>query len=305
LAQDKGWQAFMIIVRLRGGLGNQLFQFAAAYALARHKGTGLKADLYTYRKHPFRKYELGHFQVTLPEANRDEVHRFTGSNPIARYINKKTNYFYCKDVFAQPHYHFYEDFFSLPAPMYLSGYWQSERYFTDVADELRKMITPATALDPKNADLASAVGACDSVAVHIRRSDYVQGSFFQPMGLDYYQRALGVISEKVNAPRYFIFSDDIAWSRQQLAHLTNATFVDHNKGDDSYKDLLLMSACRNQVIANSTFSWWAAWLNTFNDKTIIAPAKWFHNTYLTNKEPVYPSRFYNTKDLLPPAWTRV
>ncbi len=294
----------MIIVRLRGGLGNQLFQFAAAYALARHKGVDLKADLYTYTKHPFRKYELGHFQISLPEASRDEVHQFTGSNPVSRYINKRTNYFYCKDVFAQPHYHFYEDFFSLPASIYLSGYWQSERYFIGVADELRKMITPATELDPKNADLVSTIKSCDSVAVHIRRSDYVQGSFFQPMGLDYYERALSAMSAKVSAPRYFIFSDDIAWSRQQLAHLKDAAFIDHNKGDDSYKDLLLMSACRNQVIANSTFSWWAAWLNDFKDKTVVAPAKWFHNTYLTNKEPVYPSRFYNTKDLLPPTWTR-
>ena len=295
----------MIIVRLRGGLGNQLFQFAAAYALARNKGVDLKADLYTYTKHPFRKYELGNFQVSLPEASRNEVHKFTGRTPASRYINKKTNYFYCKEVFAQPHYHFYEDFFSLPTPIYLSGYWQSEKYFVGVADDLRRIFAPAVALDPRNADLVSAVKAGNSVAVHIRRSDYVQGSFFQPMGLDYYERAFDHISKNVADPNYFIFSDDIAWSRQQLSHLKNATFVDHNKGADSYKDLLLMSACRNQVIANSTFSWWAAWLNNFGDKKIVAPAKWFHNTYLTNKEPVYPCRFYNTKDLLPPAWTRL
>lgn len=295
----------MIIVRLRGGLGNQLFQFAAAYSLARLKGVELKADRYTYTKHPFRKYELGYFNIALPEAGRDEVHRFTGTNPVSRYINKKTNYLYCPTVFAQPHYHFYEDFFSLPVPIYLSGYWQSEKYFAGVADDLRKMITPATSLDPKNADVVSTVRSCDSVAVHIRRSDYVQGSFFQPMSLDYYRRALDQISKKINNPRYFIFSDDIAWSRQQLAHLNDATFVDHNKGDDSYKDLLLMSACRNQIIANSTFSWWAAWLNNTPAKTVIAPATWFHNTYLTSKEPVYPSRFYNTKDLMPSTWTRL
>lgn len=295
----------MIIVRLRGGLGNQLFQFAAAYSLARSKGVELKSDLYTYTKHPFRKYELGHFNIELPEATRGEVHQFTGSNPVARYLNKKNNYLNCPNVFAQPHYHFYEDFFSLPSSVYLSGYWQSEKYFTHVADSLRKIITPAVSLDSQNADMVATVRSSDSVAIHIRRSDYVTGSFFQPKGLDYYERALNEINTRISTPQYFLFSDDTAWARQKFSHLKDATFIGHNKGDDSFKDLLLMSACRNQVIANSTFSWWAAWLNDNPGKTVIAPAKWFHNTWLTKKEPVYPCRFYNTKDLLPSTWTHL
>lgn len=295
----------MIIVRLRGGLGNQLFQFAAAHSLATHKGVELKADLYTYTKHPLRKYELHHFNISLPEATRDEVHQFTGSNFVTRYLNKKNNYFNCPNVFAQPHYHFYDDFFSLPENIYLSGYWQSEKYFVNVSDSLRRMITPSKALDAKNAELVSTVRSCDSVAVHIRRSDYTQTGFFKTMDLDYYNRAFEVIGRKINSPRYFVFSDDITWSRQKLSGLKDVTFVDHNKGDDSFKDLLVMSACRNQVIANSTFSWWAAWLNDFAGKTVIAPQTWFHNTWLTNKEPVYPSRYYNTKDLIPSGWTRL
>jgi hypothetical protein len=295
----------MIIVRLRGGLGNQLFQFAAAHSLANHKGVELKSDLYTYTKHPLRKYELGHFNISLPEASREEVHQFTGGNFISRYLNKKNNYLNCPKVFAQPHYHFYEDFFSLPEPLYLSGYWQSEKYFTNVADSVRKMLKPAVALDSRNSELIATLGSTDSVAVHIRRTDYNPTSFFQPMGLDYYQRAFQLIGQKIIHPRYFIFSDDITWSRQQLKDLKNATFIDHNKGDDSFKDLLLMSACRHQLIANSTFSWWAAWLNDFPGKTVIAPQTWFHNTWVTKQEPVYPARFYNTKDLLPPSWVRL
>lgn len=295
----------MIIVRLRGGLGNQLFQFAASYALARHHNVELKSDLYTYRKHPLRKYELHHFNITLPEATRQEVHRFTGSNFLVRYLNKKSNYFNCPGVFAQPHYHFYEDFFSLPSPLYLSGYWQSEKYFVSVADSLRKMITPSVKLDAKNEDLLSAVRSCESVAVHIRRTDYNPGSFFQPMSLDYYRRALKFIEGRINNPRFFIFSDDIAWSREQLKDLKDATFIEHNKGDDSFKDLLLMSGCKNQIIANSTFSWWGAWLNNSSLKTVVAPQTWFHKTWSDKKEPVYPSRFYNTKDLIPAAWTRL
>lgn len=265
----------MIIVRLRGGLGNQLFQFAAAHALAVHKGVEVKSDLYTYTKHPYRKYELHNFNIKLPEATRHEVHQFTGSNPIARYLNKKNNYLNCPNVFAQPHYHYYEDFFSLPSPLYLSGYWQSEKFFSNVSASLKQVITPARPFDQKNIDLIDTVRSCNSIAVHIRRTDFAgerKGyEFFQPMGLDYYRRAFAEINSKISNPRYFIFSDDINWSRQQLADLRDATFIDHNKGADSFKDLLLMSACRNQVIANSTFSWWAAWLNDFQDKTVIAP----------------------------------
>lgn len=295
----------MIIVRLRGGLGNQLFQFAAAHSLAVHNGVVLKADLYTYTKHPLRKYELHNFNINLLEAGRGEVHEFTGKNFLERYLNKKSNYFYSPKVFAQPHYHFYEDFFSLPVPLYLSGYWQSEKYFSNVASEIRKMVTPVKPLDQQNADIVSRARESNSVAIHIRRSDYTKPGFFTPVNLDYYSRALDIINKKIASPQFYIFSDDIDWSRQQFAHLSNATFVDHNKGADSYKDLLVMSACRNQVIANSTFSWWAAWLNDFKDKMVIAPQTWFHNTYLTKKEPVYPCRFYNTKDLIPSTWTRL
>jgi hypothetical protein len=295
----------MIIVRLRGGLGNQLFQFAAAHSLAVSRSADLKLDLYTYTKHPFRKFELRHFNISAPEASRDEVHRFTGSNIFARYFNKKSNYINCPKVFAQPHYHFYEDFFSLPVPIYLSGYWQSEKYFTSIATPLRKMITPSQPLDPKNTDLVAEVRSSDSVAVHIRRTDYNASSFFRPMDLDYYRRAFEAIQAKIGNPRYYIFSDDIEWSKQQLAGLQNASFVNHNTGDNSFKDLLLMSACRNQVIANSTFSWWAAWLNDSPDKTVVAPQTWFHQTYLDKKEPVYPCRYYNTRDLIPQGWTRL
>lgn len=295
----------MIIVRLRGGLGNQLFQFAAAHSLAVVKGVELKADLYTYTRHPLRKYELHNFNIKLPEASRDEVHRFTGTNFVARYLNKRSNYFHCPSVFAQPHYHFYEDFFSLPVPIYLSGYWQSERYFSNVAGTIRNMITPAHSMDQRNSDLIAFLQTTDSVAVHIRRTDYTGTPFFRPMDLDYYRRAFDFIQTRISEPRFFVFSDDIGWSRQQLADLANATFVDHNTGPDSYKDLLVMSACRHQIVANSTFSWWAAWLNNYPHKTVVAPQTWFHNTYLTNKEPVYPCRLYNTRDLIPAGWTRL
>src|SRR5688572_5000131 len=101
----------MIILRLRGGLGNQLFQYAAAKALADHHGTDLKLDLYYYKKHPYRTFDLDKFNAPVQIASREEVHKFTGSNPLQRYLNKRENYFRSPKVFAQPHYHFYPDWF--------------------------------------------------------------------------------------------------------------------------------------------------------------------------------------------------
>lgn len=296
----------MIIVRLRGGLGNQLFQYAAARALADHHGTELKLDLYTYTKHKYRKFELSHFNINAKEATRAEVHQFTGNNPVVRYLNKRENYFHCPYVFAQPHYHFYDDFFSLPGNLYLSGYWQSEKYFLRIADSIRTQYTPALPLDKKNNALQSEMAGVNSIAVHIRRGDYTWtgNSFFGVMGRDYYDAAIARIKEAVPEPKFYFFSDDPEWCRQNF-QVPDAEFISHNSGDSSFKDLLLMSACRHNIIANSTFSWWGAWLNRYPEKKVIAPSKWFGLNYLTKKEPVYASRYYNTKDLIPGSWERI
>ena len=105
-------------------------------------------------------------------------------------------------------------------------------------------------------------------------------------------------------PVFYFFSDDPDWCKQTFSGL-KAEFLDHNKGEDSFKDMVLMSVCRHNIIANSTFSWWGAWLNQNIDKKVIAPKMWFRTNYLTRKEPVYPSRVYNTKDLIPDSWVKL
>jgi hypothetical protein len=299
------YQSQMIIVRLRGGLGNQLFQYAAGKALAEHHRTELKLDLYTYSKHPYRKFELSKFNIEAVEASREEVHRFTGSNPVTRYLNKRENYFRCPEVFAQPHYHFYEDFLSMPKDLYLSGYWQSHRYFTNIEKQIANQFTPRQRLDSRNTELSEKMKSMQSVSVHVRRGDYTTASgynsFFGLLPVEYYSRAIEKIMTEAGATRFYFFSDDQAWCRETFKNL-DAEFIDHNKGDNSYRDMLLMGACRHNIIANSTFSWWGAWLNPYADKKVIGPKQWFRSNYLTKKEPVYPSRFYNTKDLIPASW---
>jgi len=299
----------MIIVRLRGGLGNQLFQYAAAYALASHYGAELKGDAYTYSKHKYRKLELKKFRIGYKEASRKEVHQFTGSNPLVRYFNKQENYLRCPMVFAQPHYHFYEDFFQLPSSIYLSGYFQSEKYFKTVEDEIRKMYLLNDTWDTQNEDIILRMKETTSVAIHVRKGDYSSNtsyaSFFGQLDDNYYKSAISRMKEKFHQPQFFFFSDNIEMCRKTFSYVEHATFVSHNQGDNSFKDLLLMSSCHHQIIANSTFSWWAAWLNSSSDKLVIAPKRWFNKEYSTLRLPVYPARLYNTKDLIPPDWVKL
>ena len=297
----------MIIARVRGGLGNQLFQYAAAKALAVQHNTQLKLDLYYFTKHPYRTFDLDKFKLPLEIAARSEVHRFTGSNPLIRYINKRENYLHCPKVAVQPHYHYYEDFFKLPGHIYLSGYWQSEKYFTPVRDSMRQWVEPREPLDPKSQELASEMTRCESVSLHVRRGDYnaaTYNSFFGGLTESYYKRAVTRILQEVPDARFFVFSDDIEWCKNNLP-IPDALYADHNKGHDSYKDLYLMSCCRHNIIANSSFSWWGAWLNKNPDKKVIAPARWFQKEYVDGRMVVYPCRIYNVKDLIPPAWIKI
>lgn len=298
----------MIILRLRGGLGNQLFQYAAGKALAEHHGTDFKLDLYYYKKHPYRSFDLNKFNVPLEIASRREIHRFTGSNPLQRFLNKRENYLRCPKVFAQPHYHFYADWLKLPADLYLSGYFQSEKFFASVHEKVQQWYSLSEPLDSRNEELRSRMRACQSVALHVRRGDYKApqfNAFFGTVPESYYKEVVGYIKENVNSSVFFIFSDDIAWCKSNLDLGDSAVFVDWNSGADSHKDLVMMSCCSHNVIANSTFSWWGAWLNKNPSKIIVAPRKWFNLEYYTGATPVYPARHYNTVDLIPPAWKRM
>jgi hypothetical protein len=300
----------MIIARIRGGLGNQLFQYAAARALAWKKGEKLKLDLYTYgTKSQSRSFGLDRFHIDAEIASRKEVHQFTGSNFLTRYMNKQENYLRCPAVLSQPHYHFYEDFFSVPTPIYLSGYWQSEKYFKEFETQLKSQFVLKNNLSESPLKWKQKMQGGRSVAVHIRRGDYSSksnyNSFFGTLSFDYYERAIKEMKAKIGDPTFFIFSDDIDWCKQNLKFLSEAEFITHDTNIDASEDLILMSLCQHQIIANSTFSWWGAWLNSNQSKIVVAPSKWFQTIYNKNSLPTYAARFYNTKDLIPENWIRL
>ncbi|MFY0652178.1 MAG: alpha-1,2-fucosyltransferase [Cyclobacteriaceae bacterium] len=297
----------MVIVRLRGGLGNQLFQYAAGKALALKHEVQLKLDLYTYTLHKYRSFELDNFCTNPEIAEQSEINNLIGRFKIQRLLNKFNHYSFSDKAFAQPHYHFVADFFDLPKDIYLSGYWQSEKYFEDIQDIIRAEIQPKSPIDDQNKSLIDQLNVENSVSVHIRMGDYKNlrkyKTFFGGLGSEYYKNAIELVQSKTENPRFYFFSDNIAWCQKEFSEVDNAYFVDQNTGEKSFMDMVLMSNCQHNIIANSTFSWWGAWLNSNLDKIVIAPKNWFQSKY--NKKSVYKSQYYDTKDLLPEKWIKL
>ena len=299
----------MIVIRLRGGLGNQLFEYAAGKSLAYHHGVPLKVDPYYYRLHPNRSVVLDRFHTDYEIATAQEINQLVGRTRVEKFFHKKTHYRYCRQAFAQPYYHFYPDFYQLPAHVYLSGYWQSERYFQPYLDTFREQLVPREAPSEANQKLIEEMNTTQSVSLHVRHGDYVAkpsaDHFFAPLEETYYRAAITFIRQKISAPRFYVFSDNIEWCRRTFADLESAVFVDHNREAQSYWDLWLIAQCRHHVMANSSFSWWGAWLNKHSDKIVVAPQRWFAADYYRGKHPVYPERAYNLKDQLPDGWFRL
>ncbi len=297
----------MVIQRLRGGVGNQLFQYAAGKALTLHHRVPFKIDPYYYTHHPYRTLVLDKFKTDYVRAPEQDITAFIGSTKVQRYFHKKTSYRYCREAFAQPYYHFYEEFFNLPSSVYLSGYWQSERYFEPYASVIREHLVPREPMSEKNTALKQRMQATQSVSVHVRHGDYQSAAytgFFAIQPPAYYRRAINTLRERLDNPTFFFFSDDISWCKQTFAD-QQAVFVDHNSGEQAYWDLLMMANCQHHIIANSSFSWWGAWLNPRPDKLVIAPQQWFTTNHYSGKNPVYPERTYNLKDQLPNGWIRL
>lgn len=189
---------------------------------------------------------------------------------------------------------------TLLAPLtdvYLAGYWQSERYFADAADTIRADFQFTTPPDPDNADHLKRIGAAQSISLHVRRGDYLLPEVLPRFGsptAKYYSDAIDLIASKMGAePVIYVFSDEPEWARDNLVLPFETRVMAHNGPDKNYEDMRLMSACRHHVIANSSFSWWGAWLNPSPDKIVVAPKRWFIDPELDNP------------DIAPDTWLRL
>lgn len=275
----------MIIVNVIGGLGNQMFQYAAGRALAHARGLPLRLDISSFDGYGLHQgFQLPRsFCCEAEIASAADVSGILGwrAIPAIKRILARPEFtaVRSKAFVVEPHFHFWPGIRSVPGTAYLHGYWQSEKYFADAADVLRVDFAFRQPMSEVNAAWAERIDRCMAVSLHVRRGDYVSDpktrAVLGPCSLDYYRSAVRYVAERVGTPEFFVFSDDIAWARDNLDIGFPCHYIDHNRGMESYNDMRLMSLCRHYILANSSFSWWGAWLNPRADKIVVAPARWF------------------------------
>lgn len=285
----------MIKVILSGGLGNQMFQYAAGRALSLKKKSTLRVDLQIINKKTRatkRSFELAIFNLTpiIKTSFYDKL-KIRSFNLLRKQNNPNTRIF---DIFCDEKAQFFDNrFTSLSEKSTLYGYFQNENYFKDISHQLRLDFAFKKALEGKNAEIQNTIDSHNSISLHIRRGDYLNSnSNLKVLDISYYQKAIQFISNKIENPCFFIFSDDINWVKENLDLKFNHIFVDWNTNQDSYIDMQLMSLCKHNIIANSSFSWWGAWLNNNPNKFVIAPSTWYKNDKSNN----YPDGF------IPKGW---
>lgn len=270
-----------IITRIKGGLGNQLFCYAAARRLAVTNNAELVIDDVTgfARDHQYRQqYALEHFQIPVRKVKRAER-----MEPFERYRRGLMKWLSSRKPFAKRRYLEQEgrDFdarllsLKVKGTLYLDGYWQSELYFKDVETIIRNdlRITPPT--DTLNQHMAKKILNSNAVALHIRWFDTPKCNLsMHNLKADYYVHAIKIIEREITAPHYFTFSDNPDATLAKLSISEKCvTVVNHNRGNDNaYADLWLMTHCKHFIIANSIFSWWGAWLTENTEKIVVCPA---------------------------------
>ncbi len=292
----------MIISHIIGGLGNQMFQYAAGKALSFKRSVPMRLDLTGFAGYSLHQgFELQRvFNLTAEIASEADVRGILGWQylpSIRRALSRPSMAaFRRKGFVVEPYFRYWQGIENVPCDCYLLGYWQSEQYFSDTTAEIRKDFSFRLPLVNQNVDLAEQIYQVNAVSLHVRRGDYANNpktaATHGLCTLDYYRAAIGYVVERVKRPHFFIFSDDIAWTKSNLKIDFPCQYVDHNHGAESYNDMRLMSLCKHHIIANSSFSWWGAWLNPDPEKIVIAPQKWFANQT-------------NVQDLFPCGWVRL
>lgn len=273
-------------ISIYGGLGNQMFQYCLNLAL-NEKGfksrISISRFLYSYHHNGFLlctafKLRLG-FPNNILNFFLDKC-EFIYKNRIFRAVFRRIIPVYQKKI-----YNLYKekDEFVFDINVlrqknsFIEGIWQVEDYFKDIAGIVRKEFDFKIPKDPVNKDIVKKILNSESVSIHIRRGDYLDPHWQKILGVikttDYYNNAVDYLNTKISNPFYFVFSDDVNWAKENLG-IQDCIYIEHNKGKKSYVDMYLMSLCKHNIIANSTFSWWAAWLNKNNDKIVIMPEHW-------------------------------
>lgn len=284
-----------VVVALSGGLGNQMFQYAVGRSLAWRHGSSLLLDARALAKDPLRKYGLGHLRIDARLAEPAELPLAPGR--IRRRLGVLPRWLTGNAYAVEQRYTFEPSTLRLKPPVLLAGNWQSERYFTDCAEVIRADLQMRDAFTADRAAIADVIRKGNAVSVHVRRGDYVSNAasnaYHGTCDPDWYEEAQVHIDRAVPDARYVVFSDDPDWARENLKTFAGSMFVVPAGDGRDEQDLHLMALCRHHIIANSSFSWWGAWLNPHSDKVVVAPKQWFKGAS------------HDTSDLIPRKWVRL
>jgi hypothetical protein len=290
-----------IITQFTGGLGNQLFQYAIARAIAKKSGLILKLDTSFFSDYKWHVYSLNPFNIIHDYIDEEELKEFLQHREsYLQKLKRKIGFKYSlPEIYEEKTPNFDKNVLEINKSTYLKGYWQTEKYFKEIESDIKSDFSikiPATA---ENVMLKANIDANNSVSLHVRRGNYVTEKVFNEFhgtcSLDYYKKAIEYIGTKVANPRFYVFSNDIPWCRKELQIDADFYFVDINDDKTDYEDLRLLQSCQHHIIANSTFSWWGAWLCENPDKIVIAPKQWFADEAMNAL----------TGDLIPEGWIRM
>ena len=297
-----------ILSRIWGGLGNQMFQYALAKKLSiLNDNAPIKLDVtYFDSLLSYRPFELKKLNIKASLATKEDIFNLDNGSlnkKLGRLI-EKIPYIRVKDfirrpfsnVYTEKTFRFDSNVLKIKPAVYLKGYWNSYKYFEGIRKELLDDFSFTGIMNEENKRIANIItNSNNSISLHVRRGDYLttkgaRDFFPSPYEDGFYDRAISYLENKVDNPEFFIFSDEPDWVKDNLKIAHKTTVVDINKGENSYWDMKLMSLCKHNITANSTFSWWAAWLNENPNKIVIAPKAWMND------------KTFSIEDLIPKEW---
>lgn len=296
----------MIITRLQGGMGNQMFQYALGRALSIKNGVPLGLDLTflldrtpipNFTNFTFRNYDLDVFNIQANVVSKKDIpflYRKHNLGIFMRYID-----YFRRKLISTPGKEkkvcsFDSSILELGVDAYLDGYWQSPKYFESITDIIRRDFTLKNKLPSHIENLKEVIKNENSLCVHVRRGDYVGNSFHEIVGKDYYDKGIEKIKSLTKIDKIYVFSDDTKWCEENMKFEIPTIFVgEEYAGVKAEGHMALMSACRNFIIPNSSFAWWGAWLAPYKDKIVVVPKQWFVDESI------------NSDDLIPEGWIRI
>lgn len=273
----------MVVVQLIGGLGNQLFQYAAAKSLAIEKKKKLCIDVSQFKNYKLHNYALNHFNIVSNIYEKPN-----------KYLRKIVSFFQKRIYYKETDFGYNDGLINIVAEhIFLEGYFQSEKYFFKYEKEIREDFEIITPLKTITKETIEQIQKVNSVSIHIRRGDYLSNPMHNTDKENYYELAFKTIENLIENPVFFVFSDDMDWVKLNFSTKRETVFVDFNDALTNFEDLKLMSSCKHNIIVNSSFSWWGAWLNQNPDKIVIAPKQWF------NDDSIY------SDDIIPTSWVKL